>query len=142
MKYISSQLGFPSVNSCTPSRPIRKNDNRLVLSKLLFKFSIIMPKLVPLGFVYKHGSPCFICRIKRTLRLWFGSNCVLGISFAYLYAYSKSFGYFNYLIGYLPKYSAYLELSPNTLHKLLQVPQYLSCFEQNKKKTNIHYILM
>ena len=99
------------MNSCTPSRPVQKNDNRLVLSKIPFKLSIIMPILVPVGFVYKHGSPCSICRIKRTLRFWFGSNCIPGISFAYLYANSKkSFGYFNYLIGYLRKYAAYLEL--------------------------------
>ena len=108
---ISSRPGFPTVNSCTSSRPVQKNDERLVLSKLPFKLSIVMPILVPVGFVYKHGSPCFICRIKRTLRFWSGSNCVPGISFAYLYAYSKkSFGYFNYLIGYLRKYAAYLEL--------------------------------
>ena len=111
MKYISSRPGFSSVNSRTPSRPVNKNDNRLVLSKLPFKLSIIMPILVPVGFVYKHGSPCSICRIKRTLRFWFWSKCVPGISFAYLYAYSKkSFGYFGYLIGYLRKYAAYLEL--------------------------------
>ena len=112
VKYIISRPGFPMVNSCTPSRPVqKKNDNRLVLSKLLFKSSIIMPILVPVGFVYKHGSPCSICWIKWTLRFWFGSNCVPEISFAYLYAYSKkSFGYFNYLIGYLRKYAAYLGL--------------------------------
>ena len=74
-----------------------------------------MPILVPVDFVYKHVSPFSTYMIKRTLRFWFGSNCVPGISFAYLYAYSKkSFGYFNYLIGYLRKYAAYLEL---WLHK-------------------------
>ena len=111
VKYISSRPGFPTVNSCTSSRPVQKNDNRLVLSKLPFKSSIVIPILIPVDFVYKHGSPCSICRIKRTLRFWFGSNCAPGMSFAYLYAYSKkSFGYFNYLIGYLRKYAAYLEL--------------------------------
>ena len=95
----------------TPSRPVQKNDNRLVLSKLPFKLWIVMPILVPVDFVYKHGSSCSTCMIKRTLRFWFGSNCVPGISFAYLYAYSKkSLGYFNCLIGYLRKYAAYLEL--------------------------------
>ena len=75
-----------------------------------------MPVLVPVGFVYKHGSPCSTCTIKRTLRFWYGSNCVPGISFAYLYAYSKkSFGYFNYLIGYLRRYAAYLELCIDVL---------------------------
>ena len=94
-----------------PTPRQKKKDNRLVLSKLPFKSSIVMPILVPVGFVYKHGSPCSICRIKGTLRFWFGSNCLPGISFAYLYAYSKkSFGYFNYLIGYLRKYAALISL--------------------------------
>ena len=79
--------------------------------QLPFKLSIVMPILVPVSFVYKHGSPRSIHRIKRTLRFWFESNWVPGISSAYLYAYSKkSFGYFNYLIGYLHKYAAYQEL--------------------------------
>ena len=111
VKYLSSRPSFLTVNSCTTSRPVQKNDNRLVFRKLPFKLSIVMPILVPVDFVYKHCSPCSTCMIKRTLRFWFGSNCIPGISFAYLYAYSKkSFGHFNYLIGYLRKYAAYLEL--------------------------------
>ena len=113
MKYISFQPGFPSVNSCIPSRPVQKKkmiiDWFSVNSCLNYRSLCLL--LVPVDFVYKHGIPCSVCRIKRTLRFWFGRNCVPRISFAYLYAYSKkSFGYFNHLIGYLRKYAAYLEL--------------------------------
>ena len=110
MKYTSSRPGFPTVNSCTPSRPVQNMIIDWFSVNSTWNYLSLCQYLYP-SVLFTHGSPFSICRIKQTLGFWFGSNCVPGISFAYLYAYNKkSFGYFNYLIGYLRKYAAYLEL--------------------------------